>query len=69
MLIKDLKLHDKEFFKYFRISTRKFEELLNMVEPITVRESNCCCPTEAADRLCVSFRRLLTKESQATIKV
>ena len=69
MLIKDFKLHGKEFFKYFRISPRNFEDLLRMVGPIIARESKFCCPAEAAERLCVSFRRLVTKESQATIKV
>ena len=40
LLVRDLKLHDDEyFFKYFRMSTIRFEELLRKVAP-RIKKSN-----------------------------
>ena len=40
LLIKELRLHHREyFFKYFRMSPSKYEELLNFVAPYITKSS------------------------------
>ena len=68
LLIKDLKLFDNEyFFKYFRMSPNKFEELLALVAPLITKECKVREPICPAERLCVTLRHLVTGDSHITI--
>ena len=63
-LIQDLKLHDAEyFFKYFRMNTTQYENLLTMIAPRIQKSSmkrECIGPSE---RLCVTLRYLATGDA------
>ena len=69
LLVKDLMLHDHEyFFRYFRMSPSCFEELLAMVAPkITKTSTKMREPIRPAERLCVTLRYLVTGDAQVTI--
>ena len=69
LLVRDLKLHDDEyFFKYFRMSTIRFVELLLKVAPrikkSNLRRFDVVGPSE---RLSVTLRYLVTGDSHVTI--
>lgn len=53
-LFKDLKEDEKKFFQYFRMSTKKFFDLLDILEPdLTFQNS--------------SFRRAISKEERLAV--
>ena len=70
LLIQDLKLHDAVyFFRYFRMDTTQFENLLTMIAPRIQKSSlkrECISPSE---RLCVTLRYLTTGDAQSTIAI
>ena len=69
MLVKDLRLHDHEyFFTCFRMSPSTFEELLSFIAPIIVKKSTVMRdPIGPSERLAVTLRYLVTGDAQCTI--
>ena len=68
ILIKDLMLFDHEyFFKAFRMSTHKFEELLSWVAPFILKSSRIRDVTGPSQRLCITLWFLTTGNSQDSI--
>ena len=68
-LVKEMKLHDHEYFKkQFRMSPTKLEELLSWVAPkITKTVTRSCEPIGAEERLCATLRYLATGDAQVKI--
>ena len=68
LLVRDLRPHDHDFFKYFRMSPTVFEELLSFVSPIIVRQSTAMRdPISPSERLAVTLRYLVTEDAQCTV--
>ena len=68
LLIKELRLHDHEyFFKYFRMSPSKYEELLNLVAPYITKSSVKREAIGPSERLSVTLRYFVTGDAQITI--
>ena len=69
LLVKELRLHDREyFFRCFRMSPTLFEELLSMIAPyITKQRTQFRDPISPSERLCVTLRYLVTGDAQVTI--
>ena len=67
-LIKEMMLYDHElFFKYFRMSPTKYEDLLRKVAPRIEKCSDKREPIGPSERLSVTLRYLFTGDAQATI--
>ena len=67
-LIQDLKLFDSEyFFKQFRMTPTKLEELLSWVAPKIEKSSVRREPIGPEQRLCVTLRYLVTGDAHVTI--
>ena len=68
IFIQDLKLFDSEyFFKQFRMTPTKLEELLSCVAPKIEKSSVRRKPIGPEQRLCVTFRYLVTGDAHVTI--
>lgn len=68
LLISDLKLFDHEyFFKYFRMSPTRYEELLRLVAPRIIKSNERRTPIGPSERLCVTLKYLVTGDAQCTI--
>ena len=69
MLVRDLRLHDHEyFFTCFRMLPSTFEELLSFVAPIIVKKSTVMRdPLGPSEILAVTLRYLVTGDAQCTI--
>ena len=68
LLIKELKLYDHEFFyKQFRITPTKYEELLCWVAPKIIKSNIKRESISPGERLCVTLRFLVTGDAQTTI--
>ena len=68
IFIQDLKLFDSEyFFKQFRMTPTKLEELLSWVAPKIEKSSVRRKPIGPEQRLCVTFRYLVTGDAHVTI--
>ena len=69
MLVRDLRLHDHEyFFSCFRMSLSTFEELLSFVAPIIAKESTAMRdPIGPSERLALTLRYLVTGDAQRTL--
>ena len=67
-LVMDMKLCDHElFYKQFRMSPGKMEELLGWVAPKIMKDSSKREAVGAEERLCVTLRYLATGDAQCTI--
>ena len=68
-LIQEMRLSDQEsFYKYFRITPARFDELLRIVGPeITRQHTNFRSPISPGERLAVTLRFLATGDSMQTI--
>ena len=67
LLVHDLRLYDKEYFKYFCMSVLQYEELLSMVAPFiqkSPQKRECIGPNK---RLCVTMQYLTTGDAPTTI--
>ncbi|XP_057304432.1 uncharacterized protein LOC130641579 [Hydractinia symbiolongicarpus] len=68
LLVQDLKLFDRElFFRHFRMTPSKLEELLGYVGPLITKSSLKREAISASERLCVTMRYLVTGDAQTTI--
>ena len=69
MLVKDLRLHDHEyFFKCFRMSPSTFEELLSFIAPFIIKQNTVMRdPIGPGERLAATLRFLVTGDAQCTI--
>ena len=69
LLVRDLKLHDHEyFFKCFRMSPENFEKLTSWCSPYLVKATTRMRePISPSERLCVTLRYLVTGDAQVTI--
>ena len=68
VLVKELKLFDHEFFfKQFRMTPEKLENLLTMVAPRIMRRSLRREAIGSRERLCVTLRYLASCDSRRTI--
>ena len=69
LLVRDLRLHDHEyFFRYFRMSPTMFEELLSLISPIIVKQRTIMRdPIAPSERLAVTLRYLVTGDAQCTL--
>lgn len=68
VLVKDLMLSDHEyFFKSFRMTPTRFEELLSFVAPHIQKSSKIRDVTSPSERLCITLRYLVTGDAQTTI--
>lgn len=68
MLVKDMELHDHEyFFKCFRMNVATLEQLLKWVGPYIVKSSERREAIGAKERLCVTLRKLATGDANVTI--
>ena len=69
MLIRDLRLHDHEyFFACFRMSPSTFEELLSFVAPIIGKKGTVMQdPIRPSERLAVTLRYLVTEDARGTL--
>ena len=69
LLVKDLQLHDQEYFtKYFRMSPTSLELLLSWVAPYIQKETTRMREAiPPGERLCVTLRYLVTGDAQVTI--
>ena len=69
MLVRDLRLHDHDYFvSCFRMSPSTFEELLSFVAPIIAKESTVMRdPIGPSERLALTLRYLVTGDAQRTI--
>ena len=67
LLIKELQLYDHElFFKQFRMSPAKYEELLSYVGP-RISKTSKREPIGPSERLCVTLRYLVSGDAHITI--
>lgn len=68
LLINELRIHDHEyFFKYFRMSPSKYEDLLKIVGPYITKSSVKREPIGPSEKLSVTLRYLITGDAQVTI--
>ena len=68
LLINELRIHDHVyFFKYFRMSPTKYEELLQLVGPYITKSSQKREAIGPSERLSVALRYLTTGDAQLTI--
>ena len=68
LLINELRIHDHEyFFKYFRMSPSKYEELLQLVGPHITKSSKKREAIGPSERLSVALRYIITGDAQITI--
>ena len=69
MVVRDLRLHDHEyFFTCFSMSPSTFEELISFDAPIIVKKSMVMRdPIGPSERLPVTLRYLVTRDAQCTI--
>ena len=69
LLVKDLQLHDHEyFFRCFRMSPILFEQLLTLIGPVIQKATTKMRePIGVSERLCVCLRYLATGDAQVTI--
>ena len=69
LLVRDLRLHDHEyFFRCFRMSPSTFEELLSLVGPKISKENTVMRDSVGpGERLAVTLRYLVTGDAQCTI--
>ena len=67
-LIQEMKFYDHEFFfKQFRMSPSRFEELYQLVAPVITKCSIRKDPICPGERLCITLRYLVTGDSYVTI--
>ena len=67
-LITDMKLFDHEYFyKQFRMTPQKLEELLSWIGPLITKDSLRREAIGPEERLCVTLRYLATGDAQITI--
>ena len=67
-LVHELKLFDREFFyKQFRMSPRRYEELLKLVGPLILKSSHRREAISPGERLCITLRYLCSGDSNITI--
>ena len=67
-IVREAKLHDEEFFfRMFRMSPTKFEELLKWVAPIIRKSSVKREAISADERLCITMRHLASGDSYLTL--
>lgn len=67
-LVKELKLHDHEFFyKQFRMSPTRYEELLQLVSLVIQKSSLKREAISPSERLCITLRFLCSGDSNVTI--
>ena len=68
LLIKEMKLCDHElYFKQFRMMPSKLEEILSWVAPKITKSNLKRESIGAEERLCATFRYLVTGDAQTTI--
>lgn len=68
VLIKDLMLFDHEyFFKAFRMSPTRFEELLSWIAPFISKSSHFRDVTGPSERLCITLWYLTSGDSQLSL--
>ena len=69
LLVKEMQLRDHEYFqKCFRMSPKRFEELLRLIAPdITKKVTKMREPISAEQRLAVTLRYLTTGDAHTTI--
>ena len=68
MLVKDLMLFDDlYFFKAFKMSTTRFEELLSWVAPFVLKSTNIRDTTGPSERLCITLWYLSNGDAQLSI--
>ena len=68
ILVKDLMLFDHlYFFKSFRMSPVRFEQLLSWVAPFITKSSKFRVFASPSERLCITLRYLATGDSQLTV--
>ena len=69
-LVEDLKLFDIEyFFKQFRMTPRKLEELLGWVAPRILKSNVKREAISPEERLCVTLRYVVTGDAYITIRI
>ena len=69
-LVLEMKLCDHQlFFRYFRMLPTKFEELLDFVGPLLLKNCRNREPISPAERLSVTLRHLATGDSHLTIAI
>ena len=68
-LIQEMRLSDQgSFYKYFRMTPDRFDELLSIVGPVITRQhTNFRSPISPGERLAVTLRFLATGDSMQTI--
>ena len=68
VLVNELKLFDHEFFyKQFRMSPTRYEELLKLVAPLITKSSEGREVVSPGERLCTTLRSLCSGDSNTTI--
>ena len=68
ILVKDLKLHDTEyFFKSFRMTPSQLDLLRSWIAPSIVKSSLKRSVAGTEERLCIALRYLVTGDAQVTI--
>lgn len=68
LLVNDMRLFDREFFfRQFRMTPTKLEELLSYVAPVIMKSSMRREAITPSERLCVTLRYLVTGDAQSTI--
>lgn len=68
LLVKELKLFIHEFFyKQFRMSPSRYEELLKLVGPLITKSAIRREVIPAGERLCITLRCLCSGDSNVTI--
>ena len=69
-MVQDLKLFDSEyFFKQFRMTPGKLEELLGWVAPRILKSNVKREAISPEERLCVTLRYVVTRDAHVTIAV
>ena len=67
-IVREARLHDEEFFfRMFRMTPTKFEQLLNWVAPIITKSSVKREAISADERLCVTMRHLASGDSYLSL--
>ena len=67
-LVKDLMLFDHAyFFKSFRMTPTRFEQLLSWIAPHIYKSSKIRDVTNPSERLCITLRNLASGDAQTTI--
>lgn len=67
-LVRDLRLFDETYFyRNFRMSTQRFEQLLSWIGPHIYKSSNKRPCTSPAERLIITLRLLATGDAQFII--